>query len=165
MKFAPFAASGYPYDRNQTQNIMPNNAPSKDSTLRAIPSVDQLLRTEEGSLLRTSVGLPRLTAIAREVTEEMRRQIQSEELPETTKDELRKEAVERMRSLCRRESLSGVRRVINATGVILHTNLGRAPLSEAARHAVAVEVAGYCTLEYDASTGSRGKRGGHSSEY
>src|SRR5678810_141799 len=114
MRFAPFAASSYPTNAIKP-NIMPNNALSKDSTLRAIPSIDQLLRTEEGSLLRSSVGLPRLTAIAREVTEEMRRQIQSEDLPETTKEDLRKEAVERMKSLCRRDSLSGVRRVINAT--------------------------------------------------
>jgi L-seryl-tRNA(Ser) seleniumtransferase len=54
--------------------------------------------------------------------------------------------------------------VINATGVILHTNLGRAPLSEAARNAVAQEASGYCTLEYDPTTGSRGKRGGHVEE-
>jgi L-seryl-tRNA(Ser) seleniumtransferase len=57
-----------------------------------------------------------------------------------------------------------VRRVINATGVILHTNLGRAPLSEAARQAVVQEAAGYCTLEYNPTTGSRGKRGGHVEE-
>jgi L-seryl-tRNA(Ser) seleniumtransferase len=49
--------------------------------------------------------------------------------------------------------------VINATGVIVHTNLGRASLSEAAREAV-VEAAGYCTIEYDLRTGSRGRRGG-----
>jgi L-seryl-tRNA(Ser) seleniumtransferase len=48
--------------------------------------------------------------------------------------------------------------------VILHTNLGRAPLSEAARNAVAQEASGYCTLEYDPTTGSRGKRGGHVEE-
>jgi len=143
---------------------MPNTAPSKELTLRAIPSVDQLLRTEEVALLRGSVGLARLTAIARAVTEEMRRQIQSEDLPETKKVDLHKEAVEKMKSLCGRDALAKVRRVINATGVILHTNLGRAPLSEAARRAVAGEAAGYCTLEYDASTGSRGKRGGHVEE-
>lgn len=143
---------------------MPNSAPGKDLTLRAIPSVDQLLRTEEVTLLRSSVGLPRLTAIAREVTEEMRRQIQSEHLPETTKGDLRREAVERMKSLCQRDTISGIRRVINATGVILHTNLGRAPLSDAARQAVAQEAAGYCTLEFDSTTGSRGKRGGHVEE-
>jgi L-seryl-tRNA(Ser) seleniumtransferase len=143
---------------------MSNQAPSKDLTLRAIPSVDQLLRTEEVTLLRSLVGLSRLTAIAREVTEEMRGQIQSEDLRETTKDDLLKEAVERMTSLCRRDSLSGVHRVINATGVILHTNLGRAPLSEAARQAITQEAAGYCTLEYDPTTGARGKRGGHVEE-
>ena len=49
-------------------------------------------------------------------------------------------------------------RVINATGVILHTNLGRAPLSDAARRAIE-EASGYCTLEYDATSGSRGRRG------
>ncbi|HEY3582375.1 MAG TPA: L-seryl-tRNA(Sec) selenium transferase, partial [Pyrinomonadaceae bacterium] len=49
-------------------------------------------------------------------------------------------------------------RVINATGVLLHTNLGRASLSAAARAAIA-EAAGYCNLEYDVTTGTRGKRG------
>ena len=143
---------------------MLNPAPSKDLTLRAIPSVDQLLRTEEVTPLRSSVGLPRLTAIAREVTEEMRKQIQAENLSETTKDDLLKEALHRIQSICRRDALSGLRRVINATGVILHTNLGRAPLSAAARQAVAQEAAGYCTLEYDPTTGARGSRGGHVEE-
>ena len=164
MRFAPLAGSSYPTNAIKSPNIMSNHAPTKDLTLRAIPSVDQLLRIEEVRLLRSSLGLPRLTAIAREVTEEMRTQIQSEDLLETTKDDLLKEAVERIKSLCRRDALSGVRRVINATGVILHTNLGRAPLSLAARQAVAEEAAGYCTLEYDPTTGSRGKRGGHVEE-
>ena len=137
---------------------MPNQATAKELTLRAIPSVDQLLRAESVAAMRAAVGLPRLTAIIREVTEEMRQQIQSEDLAETTKDGLLKEALDRIQSACRRDAVSGLRRVINATGVILHTNLGRAPLSEGARKAVA-EAAGYCTLEYDATTGSRGKRG------
>jgi len=57
------------------------------------------------------------------------------------------------------ETNSGLRRVINATGVILHTNLGRAPLSDAARRAVATAAAGYCSLECDLATGARGRRG------
>jgi L-seryl-tRNA(Ser) seleniumtransferase len=58
------------------------------------------------------------------------------------------------------DSLAGkrVRAVINATGVVLHTNLGRAPLSDAAMAAVA-EAAGYCTVEYDLAAGARGRRG------
>jgi L-seryl-tRNA(Ser) seleniumtransferase len=52
-----------------------------------------------------------------------------------------------------------MRRVINATGVILHTNLGRAPLSDEARRAIAVDATRYCTLEYDLENGSRGRRG------
>jgi L-seryl-tRNA(Ser) seleniumtransferase len=50
------------------------------------------------------------------------------------------------------------RRVVNATGVVLHTNLGRAPLSAAAREAVA-EAAGYASVEYDLVAGTRGRRG------
>jgi L-seryl-tRNA(Ser) seleniumtransferase len=142
---------------------MANPTGSKESALRAIPSVDQLLRTEAVAQLRSSIGLSRLTIIAREVTEEMRSQIQSngDSHGDATKDGLLDEAVKRIQSLCQDDVLSVLRRVINATGVILHTNLGRAPLSEAARKCVAREAAGYCTLEYDPTSGSRGKRGAH----
>src|SRR6185312_967281 len=57
-----------------------------------------------------------------------------------------------------RESQSGIKAVINATGVLLHTNLGRAPLSQAARAAIE-EAARYCSLEYDLESGARGGRG------
>ncbi len=51
--------------------------------------------------------------------------------------------------------------VINATGVILHTNLGRAPLSRAALQAIQPLSAGYSTLEYDLEKGKRGSRSVH----
>ncbi len=54
-----------------------------------------------------------------------------------------------------------LRRVLNATGVIVHTNLGRAPLAEAAREAVAAAAVGYSNLELDLSTGARGSRHAH----
>src|ERR1700692_243227 len=54
-----------------------------------------------------------------------------------------------------------LRRAINATGVLLHTNLGRSPLSDASREAVSRVAAGYSTLEYDPATGGRGHRPSH----
>jgi L-seryl-tRNA(Ser) seleniumtransferase len=142
---------------------MTSTPASKASALRNLPAIDQLLRSEAAIELRSSVGICRLTAIARQVTEEMRSQIQMEGLMEQSRDELLGEAVQKLRAISMLETLSTVRRVINATGVILHTNLGRAPLSQAARNAV-LEAAGYCTLEYDPTTGSRGKRGAHAEE-
>jgi L-seryl-tRNA(Ser) seleniumtransferase len=165
MQFAPFVMSSYATKANEFISIlMANPAASKDLTLRAIPSVDQLLRAETVAELRSSVGLTRLTVIAREVTDEMRREIRTGDLSGKTRDELLSEAVQKIQSLCQRDALSMLRRVVNATGVILHTNLGRAPLSAAARKSITEEAAGYCTLEYDPATGSRGRRGGQVEE-
>ena len=54
-------------------------------------------------------------------------------------------AEQRLRETATFESQSGIKRVINATGVVLHTNLGRAPLSESAQRAISEQAAGYCT--------------------
>ncbi len=133
-------------------------------SLRGIPSVDQLLRSDAAVQLREAIGTQRLTAIVREITDQMRSQIESGALRNSSKEALLAEGIQRLQQAGEREALRGLRRVINATGVILHTNLGRAPLSQAARNAVASEAAGYCTLEYDLSTGERGKRGSHAEE-
>ena len=142
---------------------MPDLATARMSLLRALPSVDQLLRTEGAIALRNSVGAERITVLARAITDELRQEIQLSLLEdgakEATREALLAEATHRLEAACRQDRLSGLRRVINATGVIIHTNLGRAPLSEVARSALLREAAGYCTLEYDATTGSRGQRG------
>jgi L-seryl-tRNA(Ser) seleniumtransferase len=133
---------------------------TEKNPLRLLPSVDQLLRTETAVSIRNLVGLSRLTVIARIVTDEMRAKIQASEMSNgDTRETLLIRAEQRLKEVGAQESKPGIRRVINATGVILHTNLGRAPLSQAARAAVANEAAGYCTLEYDAVAGSRGRRG------
>ncbi len=136
---------------------------TKASSLRSLPSIDQVLRTAVAARLRESLGVQHLTAIARKVTDEMRAEIQSQHANEHSKETLLEEAARRLEALADRESQVGIRRVINATGVILHTNLGRAPLSESARDAVS-KAAGYCALEYDALTGSRGRRGARAEE-
>ncbi|HSS22444.1 MAG TPA: L-seryl-tRNA(Sec) selenium transferase [Pyrinomonadaceae bacterium] len=138
---------------------MPNQSPSQEANLRAIPSVDHLLRADEIAPLKLAIGLPQLTAIVRDVADKMRARLRSSGPEEQSSTELFAEAILRIQSICENESRSAIRNVINATGVILHTNLGRAPLSDAARAAIQT-AAGYCTVEYDASRGERGKRGG-----
>ena len=134
--------------------------------LRALPSIDALLRAPAAAPLRERTGAARLTALARTVTEQLRAELQTrategaaEANGGPTRAALLAEAVERLARAVDGEAAVALRRVINATGVILHTNLGRAPLSAAARHALAHEAAGYCTLEYDLATGARGRRG------
>src|SRR5205807_1044764 len=60
--------------------------------------------------------------------------------------------------------LPSLRRVLNATGVIVHTNLGRAPLAAAAREAVSRAAVGYANLELDLASGERGSRHEHVAE-
>ena len=133
--------------------------------LRALPSVDALLRTETARLLLDVTGAQHLTTLARAVTEELRAELQADGsgVKETNGDRSREallaEAARRLERAFMRETAKGLRRAINASGVILHTNLGRAPLSQAARRAISEEAARYCTLEYDLETGTRGARG------
>ncbi|HYV10521.1 MAG TPA: L-seryl-tRNA(Sec) selenium transferase [Pyrinomonadaceae bacterium] len=128
-----------------------------NDNLRHVPSVDQLLRTDAARELRDRVGTRRATNIARSVIAEIRALVR-EGAAEATSNGLLAEAVRRMEATAERERQSGIKAVINATGVLLHTNLGRAPLSQAARDAID-EAARYCSLEYDLESGARGGRG------
>jgi len=131
------------------------------ATLRNLPSVDQLLKSTEGVDLQRQIGLKRLTAITRSALSEMRLRLRSElrEGNGYTTESLVAETWKLIHETLQLEDELGIKAVINATGVLLHTNLGRAPLSQAALKAIGQESGGYCTLEYDAATGSRGKRG------
>src|ERR1700730_5957693 len=137
------------------------------SSLRALPSVDSLLRTETARSLKSKIGAARLSSLARRVTDELRREILSgSSTPASpvladngSRSNLLIEAERRLAAAHKDEAARGLRRVINATGVVLHTNLGRAPLSEAARRAIVDQAAGYCSLEYDVVSGERGRRG------
>src|SRR5205085_4532963 len=139
---------------NPWQNHMQLMSKSEKADLRHVPSVDQLLRTDAARELRELVGIRKLTNIARAVTNEIRSVIREGSAPT---DPLA-EATRRMTESVRREEQTGIWTVINATGVVLHTNLGRAPLSAAARAAMD-QAARYCSLEYDLESGMRGRRG------
>ncbi len=138
--------------------LNPMAKPEKHANLRHVPSVDQLLRTDAARELRELVGLRRLTTIARSVTAEIRALVRGGQVNGDSAESLLAETITRMQASVRAEGQTGLTSVINATGVILHTNLGRAPLSEAAREAIS-EAARYCSLEYDLATGTRGGRG------
>src|ERR1044072_1066576 len=130
---------------------------SLNDNLRHVPSVDQLLRTEAAGELRDRVGTRRATNIARSVIAEIRALVRDGKA-EATSNGLLTEAIQRLEATAERERQSGLKAIINATGVLLHTNLGRAPLSQGARGAIE-EVARYCSLEYDLESGARGGRG------
>jgi|CXWL01.1.fsa_nt_gi L-seryl-tRNA(Ser) seleniumtransferase len=132
-------------------------AVSQNSVLRNLPSVDELLRTGIGCEIKQTAGEDHLTRLARVVVAELRGEIASS-AKDFSKDELIAAAATRLKQAWFVEQMAGTRRVINATGVVIHTNLGRAPLSEAARQAIQA-ASGNCTLEYDLVTGKRGRRG------
>ena len=131
--------------------------------LRLLPSVDLLLRTETAQKLVNETGAKHLTILARAVTDSLRQKIQeriiNQERTELTREDLLNEAEKLLSTTWRTEQNTSLQRVINATGVIIHTNLGRAPLSEAARNAVFEQASRYCAFEYSIETGKRGKRG------
>jgi L-seryl-tRNA(Ser) seleniumtransferase len=136
------------------------------ATLSRLPSIDTLLR--EGTIQRLIpvAGLEQLTVIAQHEVAELRSAIRkgSTHLAGHSAQDLMAEAIARIEAALAARDNSRTQRVINATGVIIHTNLGRAPLSENARKALTDQAAGYCTLEYDLDTGTRGKRGRYAEE-
>jgi L-seryl-tRNA(Ser) seleniumtransferase len=135
---------------------------SKSGLYRLLPSVDDLVRAPELAPLLAREGQPAVTEAIRGVLGQLREEISSGRLNSAETVELAltglTEAIIRNLRAAMEFSL---RPVINATGVVLHTNLGRAPLAEAALKRIS-EVAGrYSNLEFDVAAGERGKRDVH----
>jgi L-seryl-tRNA(Ser) seleniumtransferase len=126
----------------------------KRARLRALPAVDAVLRGRAGEALAGHYGRAVAGVAVREALDRLRREIAAGLEPETSE-----EAVVGAAS----RILSGMRlrRVINATGVVLHTNLGRSVLSQAAIEAVVEAARGYSNLEFDLASGGRGSRYEH----
>ncbi|HYW71913.1 MAG TPA: L-seryl-tRNA(Sec) selenium transferase [Pyrinomonadaceae bacterium] len=147
------------------------NLDENNKLLRALPSVDAVLKTEAAQRLATEIGPAKLTALARRASEDLRHELLTRPAGgknqpngnQNTRAELLRQAEARLLQLHEAQLAGGVRRVINGTGVILHTNLGRAPLSAAAR-AASEHASGYCTLEYDTISGARGRRAARAEE-
>lgn len=131
----------------------------QEGILRSLPSIDELLRSDVSLSLLPLAGQNRLTTLAREVVDELRGEISSHGFVD--KSEILSLAETRLAESWYSCERSSIQRVINATGVMIHTNLGRAPYSDNAKKAISEVAAGYCTLEYKLETGDRGRRGFH----
>ncbi len=123
-----------------------------NARFRQLPAVDRLVERggQGGGLARWS-----LLEAARDVLESTRATMRAGTGgPDPSLEVL----AERVRALARRLQQPSPRRVLNATGVVLHTNLGRAPRAQGAARAAAAAAAGYSDLELDLETGERGSR-------
>ncbi|MDQ3378041.1 MAG: L-seryl-tRNA(Sec) selenium transferase, partial [Actinomycetota bacterium] len=123
----------------------------KRERLRDLPAVDAVLRYPAGAALAGRHGRAAATAAVRSVLEDLRRRISAGEQPVVSEEGV-------VALAARTLSDRGLRRVVNATGVVLHTNLGRSVLSEGAVAAVAEAATRYSNLEYDVAAGQRGSR-------
>lgn len=136
------------------------------SAFRLLPSIDELLRDERAGPLAERVGRELLTEFAGRVLDAWRGEIKAGKLDAKTLEE-RLAAGALFDALSQhvlREEGAGVRRAVNATGVVLHTGLGRAPVHPEAAEAMKQAAAGYCVLEVDRWSGERNQRDGRVGE-
>lgn len=124
---------------------------------RALPPAHEILAAAEALQLIEQRGRPAVTAALRAVLDALRSELLAGALP-PERDALRAEAVARLHLQVRSSDPPGLQRVINAAGVVLHTNLGRAPLGAVALAAITEACRGYAAVEYDLARGARGHR-------
>ncbi len=134
---------------------------SQSSLFLLLPSVDEILREERLQDVAARFGRSATLEAVRRSAEDLRAQIAAGTMDE---DRVRT-AVAQLPAAVEQRLQAGLghslRPLINATGVILHTNLGRAPLGETALRHVAEVARGYSNLEFDLASGERGKRDVH----
>jgi L-seryl-tRNA(Ser) seleniumtransferase len=133
----------------------------KSDLYRRLPSVDELARAEETSPLIKREGEVAVLNAARTVLARLRSEISAGIIDESGIDIALTSLTLALEIELQQLTKFSLRSVINATGVILHTNLGRAPLSASALEHIRNTAGGYSNLEFDIESGSRGKRDVH----
>ncbi len=142
---------------------MTESSVQKPAGLKHLPSVDEVLGEAASAAAIDEIGRGRAVQLLRSLFDELRHEMLAGRFPPAknqgsdVRRDLALELANRLAIAARAEKAAGVRRVINATGVVIHTNLGRAPLSRTAIDAVAA-AAGYSSIEYDIQNGARGPR-------
>ncbi len=128
------------------------------SQLSSLPAVGKLLACDEVRGWLTAHGEAVVADALRAAVDRHREMIQAGEWNGSALDE---SVMQMAEEIIARQGLPSLRRVINATGIVLHTGLGRAPLSDAAIEAIRDGAGGYCNLELDLDSGERGRRIDH----
>ena len=129
------------------------------SSLKKLPSVERVLEDKRIAGKITLHSRKGVTRLVREVVERYRQKLLKGSMAQATEEEIITEIASEMVAALDALSQGGQRRVINATGVILHTNLGRAVLGEETRNAIDAASRGYIDLEIDLESGKRVERG------
>lgn len=130
---------------------------NKQKLLASLPSVDEILKSDKGLEWQESFPRRYVLKAIREIIEEKRQAILRDELKEISMESMLPDIQHRVEKL----SSFSLKPVINATGVVIHTNLGRSILSDEILENVKKVACGYSNLEYDLGKGERGKRYSH----
>ncbi|HEY1579691.1 MAG TPA: L-seryl-tRNA(Sec) selenium transferase [Terracidiphilus sp.] len=134
---------------------------AEDELYRRLPSVNDVLQAPGMKTLGESCGHKRVADVIRTELADLRNRITSKHISSEELDVEVGALPERIAETLERGPDYSLRPLINGTGVILHTNLGRAPLSEAALAHVVEVARGYSNLEFDLGTGERSRRDTH----
>ena len=126
--------------------------------LKSIPKVDRVLEWPEIAPLRNAYSRPELLSAVRDTLDDLRNQVRNGHTGVLWSPDAI--VVRITDALCRRSSSSLVQ-VINGSGVVVHTNLGRSPLADEAEDAIRAVACGYSNLEYNLDSGERGTRYAH----
>src|SRR5437879_1827222 len=135
--------------------------PMERDRLRRIPAVDEVLRRPEVARLAADLSASLLAEWVREDLSSIRAAALDDAPGELDLDAALETLPARLAARASALARSPIRRVVNATGVLVHTNLGRAPLPAAALDAVRAAGSSYVNLEFDLERGERGSLGAH----
>lgn len=134
---------------------------SRNELYRGLPSVNEVLLSERVERLLASRARSAVVEAVRKALDGVRQAIASGSIAEGEIQERMEALPLKVEEILQQNERMSLRRVINATGVLLHTNLGRAPLSRRASERVAEMARGYSNLELNLESGERGKRDAH----
>mgnify|MGYP002630204950 CR=1 FL=1 len=134
-----------------------------EAAFRQLPGVDEVLRFKRVAGIAGRTGRTEVTALVRRALEGLRREIAAGELSVTDlKERLNAgELAARVEALFEADSKRGIRRVINVSGVVLNTGLGRAPVHAEVAQRMAMAASSFCVLEVDRISGKRNRRDDH----